>query len=81
MRTGKERKLKETIFEILKTPKPGDLLMDVPKVRSCRELLSFADDKEFWKSRVMSMRQQSVVHVELGKHVVEGSWAPFTVRS
>ena len=55
--------------------------MDTPKGKSWRETLVFAEDKEFWKSRVRSMRQQPVFHVELDKHVVEGSWSSFTVSS
>ena len=45
MRMGKERKLKQTIFENFKTSKPDDLLMNAPKVKSWRELLAFAEDK------------------------------------
>ena len=78
---GVERKLKQAIFELYSAPTPGDLLMDAPKTRSWRELLSYAEDREYWKARVRSMRQQPVVHVDMGQHVEVGSWAPFTVSS
>ena len=81
MRMGPERKLKQAVFEMFRNPKPGDLLMDAPKVKSWRELASFACDKEFWKARVRSMRQQPVVSVDMGRHVEAESWAPFTVSS
>ena len=81
MRMGQERKLKQTVFEIYKSTKQGDLLMDAPKVRSWRELTSYAADKEYWKARVRCMRQQPVMKVHAGKHVEAGSWAPFTVSS
>ena len=81
MRMGPERKLKQAVFEMFRNPKPGDLLMDAPKVKSWRELASFACDKEYWKARVRSMRQQPVVNVDMGRHVEAESWAPFTVSS
>ena len=70
---GKERKLNQTVFEIFKTPKTDNLLMDALKVKSWRDLLAFAEDKEFWKSRVRTMSQQQVVHLQLGKHVVKAA--------
>ena len=79
LRMDKERKLKQAAFEIFKLPRPGDLLMDVPKTNSWRELVAYANDKEFWKSRVRSMRQQPVVKIKLGKHVEDDRWVSFTV--
>ena len=38
LRLGKEHKLKQAVFEIYKAPSEGDLLMDVPKVVTWREL-------------------------------------------
>ena len=81
MRMGRNRKLDQTVFEMFSAPKPGDLLMDAPKVKSWRELGAYAWDKEYWKSRVRSMRHQPVVRVDIGKHVEASSWAPFTVSS
>ena len=44
-----------TVFEIFKTSKIRDLLMDMPnKVKLWRELLAFTKDKTLWKSRVNS---------------------------
>ena len=81
LRMDSERKLKQAVFEMFRAPRPGDLLMDAPKVKSWHELRLFACDKEYWKARVRSMRQQPVVRVDIGKHVESGCWAPFTVSS
>ena len=55
--------------------------MDVPRAKSWCELATYTNDKEYWRTRVRSMRQQSVVQVDVGRHVEAGSWAPFTVSS
>ena len=81
MRMGKDRKLKQAVYEMFRAPKPGDLLMDAPKVKSWYELGAYAWDKEYWKARVRSMRQRPVVRIDIGKHVEASSWAPFTVSS
>ena len=81
MRMDNERKLKQAVFEMFRAPRPGDLLMDAPKVKSWHELRLFACDKEYWKARVRSMRQQPVVRVDIDKHVESDCWAPFTVSS
>ena len=81
LRMDKGRKLKQAAFEIFKSPRPGDLLMDAPRTNSWRELVAYANDKEYWKTRVRSMRQQPVLKINLGKHVEAESWAPFTVSS
>ena len=76
-----ERKLKQAVYVLYKSPTIGDLLMDDPKTKSWRELLQYAADKEYWKARVRAMRQRPMVSVNLATHVEEGSWAPFTVSS
>ena len=76
-----KRKLKQAVYELYKSPQRGDLLIDSPKTKSWRELMRYAEDKEFWKARVRGMRQQPVIKVSMGAHVEEGSWAPFTVSS
>ena len=82
LRMGLERKLQQTMFELYKTPSSGDLLMDVSKVNSWRELKHFAADGDYWKSRVRSLRQQPIVKVNLDdSHTEKGSWAPLTIRS
>ena len=51
----KERKFNQEVFEIFKTSKIRDLLMDMPnKVKSWRELLAFTEDKILWRSRLNS---------------------------
>ena len=79
LRMGKERKLKQAVYVLYKSPKTGDLLMDAPKTKSWSELMQYAAEKEYWKARVRAMRQRPVVSVNIGTHVEEGSWAPFTV--
>ena len=81
LRMGSDRKLKQAVFELYKSPSAGDLLMDSPKTKSWRELMQYAADKEYWKARVRVMRQCPVVNVNMGTHVEDGSWAPFTVSS
>ena len=81
MRMEDDRKLKQAVFEIFKAPSQGDILMDAPTMKSWRELKQYAEDRDYWKARVRSLRQRPVVSVALGKHVVEGSWAPFTISS
>ena len=65
--------MKQAVYEMYRNPKPGDLLMDTPKVKPWRELVSFACDKEYWKARVRSMRQQPVVSVDMVSGKVCGS--------
>ena len=76
-----ERKLKQAAYEIFKSPKSGDLLMDAPKTDSWRELKTYVEDRDFWKARVRCLRQQPVVSVKLDTHVVDESWSLFTVSS
>ena len=56
LRTGSERKLKQAVYEMYVSRSDGDMLMDAPRTRSWRELLKYADDKEYWKARVRAMK-------------------------
>ena len=80
LRLGKERQIKHAVFEMYKNPTKGDLLMDAPTTRSWRELCTYAADREYWKARVRKMKQPRV-HIQVGSHVVEGAWAPFTIST
>ena len=80
MRMGSDRKLNQAVYEIFRAPKSGDLPMDAPKVKPWRELGLLACDKDYWKARVRSMRQQPLVRVDIGKHVEAGSWALGTIH-
>ena len=77
---GSERKLKQAVYEMFTNRSEGDILMDVPTTKSWRELLKYAEDKEYWRARVREM-QQPRVRVETGPHVEEEAWAPFTISS
>ena len=77
LRLGTERLIKQAVFEMYKSPTDGDLLMDAPKSTSWRELCTYAINREYWRERVRKMRQPRI-SVQVGSHVVEGSWAPFT---
>ena len=46
---GKERKLKYVVFEIYRSSRTDNLLMDAPKTKSWRELMHYAADKESCK--------------------------------
>ena len=78
---GQDRKLNQAVFELFKAPSQGDLLMDSPKVDSWRELMRFVADRDYWKARVRGLRQQPIVEVNLGKHVEDSIWTPFTISS
>ena len=80
LRMGPERKLKQALFEMFKAPQEGDMLMDAPERESWRSLTTYACDREYWRTRVRAMKQPRV-RVEMGAHVVEGGWAPFTISS
>ena len=56
LRMGDERKLKQAVFEMFRTPSQDDLLMDVPTVNSWRELKKYDEDRDFWKTRVRTLR-------------------------
>jgi len=49
---GVDRKIKQTAFEMFSDPQDGDLLMDVPKAKSWRELKNLAKDREAWREKV-----------------------------
>ena len=78
LRMGPERKIKQAVFELFKAPTEGNLLMDAPVVGSWKELCTYAMDREYWRTRVRKMKQPRV-HIQMGPHVAEGSWAPFTI--
>ena len=80
LRMGPERSLKRAVFVMFKSPREGDLMMDSPRHDSWRELTTYAADREWWRARVRAIRQQSLVRVEMGSHMVEGAdRLPFTV--
>ena len=58
----------------------GDILMDAPTPKSWHELLKYAEDKEYWRTRVREMQQPRVC-VETGPHIEKEAWAPFTISS
>ena len=78
LRLGQERQIKHSIFGMYKKPTEGDLLMDSPKTSSWKELCTYTMDREYWRTRVGKMKQPRV-HIQMGPHVAEGSWAPFTI--
>ena len=80
LRMDPKRQLKQTIFEMFKDRKEGDMLMDEPDTKSWRELTTFACDEEYWKARVRVMWQPRLT-VEMGPHTVEGETLSFTISS
>ena len=80
LRMGSERSLKRAVFVMFKSPKEGDLMMDAPRHDSWRELMKYAADRDWWRARVRALRQQPLVQVQMGSHMVEGAdRLPFTV--
>ena len=77
LRMGTERLLKQAAFEMFRNRKEGDMLMDAPSHRSWRELCSYAVDRDYWRTRVRSMKQPRI-RVE-GLEVMEDGWNPFTI--
>ena len=77
---GTDRFLKRALFGMFKDPQQGDLLMDAPTSNSWHELLMYAENREYWRERVRKLRQ-SRISIQVGSHVEEGSWAPFTVST
>ena len=80
LRLGRDRKIKQAMYEMFTAPQPGDLLMDIPKCNSWRMLCTYACDREYWRERVRAMRKQPRI-VMLGPEFEEGGWAPFTISS
>ena len=44
---GSGRKLKQGVYEIFMNSSEGEILMDAPTTESWRELLKYAEDKEY----------------------------------
>ena len=65
LRMGTEHKIKQTVFEMFRSPKPGDMLMDSPQTSSWSELYSYGWDKEYWKERVRTLHQPRITTVTL----------------
>ena len=81
LRMGKERKVKQAIFVMFRSPQQGDMLMDAPATDSWYELCAYALDREYWRARVRALRQPSITTVTLGSHYEEGMTVPFTVST
>ena len=81
LRMYRDRKLKQAVYEMYKMRREGDLLMDVPKTESWRELTTYAWDKDYWRARVRAMRQPRVAVEVSGAQTVEGATLSFTVST
>ena len=77
LRMGKERLLKRAIYEMFKNRKQGDMLMDAPTHKTWRELCTYAVDRDYWRTRVRSMRQPRI-RVE-GPEIIPSACNPFTI--
>ena len=58
----------------------GDLLMDVPRTTSWRELTTYVMNRDYWKVRVRAMKQPRV-SVDMGTHIEESETLSFTVSN
>ena len=79
LRMPQERKVKQAAFIMFKNPQPGDILMDIPRTTSWRELCKYACDRDYWRTRVRALRQPRVPTVKLGPHLEPSATFPFTV--
>ena len=79
LRMTQERKVKQAVFIMFKNPQPGDILMDIPRTNSWRELCKYACDRDYWRTRVKALRQPRVSTVNLGPHLEPSATFPFTV--
>ena len=72
-----ERLLRQAAFEMFRNRKEDDLLMDAPPHESWRELRAYANDRDYWRTRVRSMKQPRI-RVE-GPQIIPSSCNPFTI--
>ena len=79
LRMGTDRLLKRAIFAMFKKRQEGDMLMDAPSHKSWRELQAYAQDRDYWRARVRSMRQPRI-RVE-GPETIAGGCNPFTISA
>lgn len=77
LRMGTDRLLKQAIFEMFKNRQEGDMLIDAPTHKSWRELCTYAADRDYWRTRVRSMKQ-SRIRVE-DPQIVQSSCMSFTI--
>ena len=79
---GPERIIKQTIFEIFKSPQDGDMLMDAPKTSSWKDMCEFAINRDCCMTvtvtageieRGRALRQPRVVEVSLDRRVEAGT--------
>ena len=75
------RLLKQSVFEMYKSRREGDLLMDAPVSNSCRDLTTYVWNRKFWGARVRAMRKPRVAVEVSGEQVVEGATLSFTVSN
>ena len=74
---GKERLLKQVIYEMSKNRKKTDMLMNDPTHKSWKELCTYAVDRDYWRTRVRSMKQPRI-RVE-GPQIIPSACNPFTI--
>ena len=69
---GSKRKLKQAVYELFKAPSTeARSADDGANVKSWKELTEYAVGTDYWKARVICMRQPAV-NMKLRNHVVEG---------
>ena len=81
LRMGKDRQLKQAIFEMFKRRREGDMLMDAPQTESWWDLCSYAIDRKYWKARVRAMKQPRVGIEIKGPQVEASETLSFTISS
>ena len=75
------RKLKQAVYEMFKSRREGDLLMDAPETKSWRELTTYAWNRKYWGARVRAMQKPRVAVEVSGVQFEEGVTLSFTVSN
>ena len=77
-----DRFIKQALYEMFMARQEGDLLMDIPDVQdSWRALCTYAVDEAYWNARVRALREQPVIEVNIGNHIVPAADMAFTISS
>ena len=81
LRMESDRMIKQALYGMFMEPHEGDLLMDIPKVKSWRALCTYAIDEDYWNARVRALGQNPVLEVNMSGHIEPEAEFAFTINS
>jgi len=61
LRMGPDRKIKQSLYDMFRDPREGDLLMDVSTKDTWRKLCQAAADREAWRDKVRLLKQKPIL--------------------